>query len=85
MSDSPIHTRNLCQRIGQKIKNVIRSITVEPDLFVLFICSGLDHTTLDQMQIQKSCKIDFGFNDTVCDNLVDDKYKEEDDLVQDEV
>ena len=36
------------------------------------------------MQIYKSCHIDFGFNDTVCENLVS-QFKDENDLVQDEV
>ncbi len=27
-------------------------------------------SSVNQMQIYKSCHIDFGFNDTVCDNLV---------------
>jgi hypothetical protein len=36
------------------------------------------------MQILKSCHIDFGFNDTVCENLVKN-FSDANDMVQEEV
>ena len=36
------------------------------------------------MTIYKSCRADFHYNDTVCENLVTD-FKEENDIVQNEV
>ena len=76
---------NWCQRIRSTIKNVIRNITVEPALFVMFLGFGLDHSTLDQMQIDKCCRDDFDFNETVCENITDDQYKDQYSLVSDEV
>ena len=40
--------------------------------------------SVKQMQIYKSCHIDFGLNDTVCENLVS-QFEDENDLVQEEV
>jgi hypothetical protein len=37
-----------------------------------------------QMIIYKACRVDFDFNETVCDNLVTD-FKDENELVQNEV
>jgi hypothetical protein len=36
------------------------------------------------MIIYKACRVDFDFNETVCDNLVTD-FKDENELVQNEV
>ena len=69
----------------QRIWTAIKHTTVEPALFIIYLGAGLDHSTLDQMFIQKSCKLDFDFNDTVCDHLVEEKYDKEHDQVSDEV
>ena len=66
------------------IKKVIKNITIEPAMFVISLAVMLDGVSYGQMVLEKSCKVDFGFNDTVCDNLVHD-FKEENELVQNEV
>ena len=63
---------------------VIKNITIEPAMFVIYLAATLDGVSYGQMVLEKSCKVDFGFNDTVCDNLVHD-FKEENELVQNEV
>ena len=37
-----------------------------------------------QMIIYKSCRVDFGYNDTVCENLIDD-FPDENTEIQNEV
>ena len=73
------------QNIPSKVKNVISNITVEPALFVMFLGIHLDHSTLDQMQMDKSCRDDFDFNQTVCQNITDEQYKDQYNEVSDEV
>ena len=67
-----------------KIKTILSNITIEPAMFLIMFTSHLDHIAHSQMVLDKCCKIDFGYNDTVCDNLVTD-FKEQNKQVQDEV
>ena len=76
---------SLFHRTSNMVRNVISNITVEPALFIMFLGLGLDHSTLDQMQIDKCCRDDFDFNKTVCDHLNEDQYETEKGLVSDEV
>ena len=68
----------------QFIRLAITNITIEPALFLLSFSGNLEDISVNQMLIYKSCRVDFNFNETVCDNLVTD-FKEENDLVQNEV
>ena len=72
---------NKSQNIFTKI---VSNITIEPALFLTTFAKSLSSVSFDQMLIEKTCKVDFGFNDTVCDNLVD-IYEDENTLVQNEV
>jgi hypothetical protein len=63
---------------------IIRNITIEPAMFLISFSNSLDDVSVKQMQIYKSCHVDFNFNDTVCDNLVKG-FPDENDLVQNEV
>ena len=73
------------QKAMETVKNVIENITVEPALFVMFLGIGLDSSTLDQMQMDKCCRDDFDFNETVCENITEDQYEDQYNLVSDEV
>ena len=74
---------SLWQRGIATTKNIVRNITVEPVMFLYFFSGNLDSISLSQLKIIKSCKHDFDFNDTVCDNLLGGNYTEENDMVQD--
>ena len=80
-----VHTADGNMNWHKRIWTAIKHTTVEPALFIIYLGAGLDHSTLDQMFIQKSCKLDFDFNDTICDNLLEEKYDKEHDQVSDEV
>ena len=75
---------NFLFRVIQFIRLAITNITIEPALFLLSFSGNLEDISVNQMLIYKSCRVDFNFNETVCDNLVTD-FKEENDLVQNEV
>ena len=66
------------------IMKILTNITIEPAMFMLAFADGLDDVSLSQMIIEKTCRVDFDFNQTVCDNLVNN-YTKENDMVQDEV
>ena len=66
------------------ITKVFTNITIEPAYFLISFAAELDDVSLSQMTIYKSCRADFHYNDTVCENLVTD-FKEENDIVQNEV
>ena len=72
-------------RIKSRLLKIWRNITVEPVVFFIMFSSGVDNVSLSQLKIQKACRIDFHFNDTVCDNLLEENYTDENTLVQDEV
>ena len=71
-------------RLFHFLKRVVTNVTIEPGLFLIALGFNVEDIVLTQMLIYKSCRIDFGYNVTVCDNLVSD-YKDQNDLVQDEV
>ena len=74
---------SLSQRAIGTAMNILRNITVEPVMFLYFFSGNLDSISLSQLKIIKSCKHDFDFNETVCENLLGGNYTEENDMVQD--
>jgi hypothetical protein len=75
---------SLVARTAARLKLIFLNITIEPAMFLMAFSGSLDNVSVSQMQIYKCCRIDFGFNDTVCENLVTD-FKEENLMVQDRV
>ena len=67
------------------ITKILSNITIEPALFLTTFAKSLSSVSFDQMLIEKTCKVDFEFNDTVCENILDDVYEDENTLVQNEV
>ena len=66
------------------ITKIISNITIEPALFLTSFARSLSGVSYEQMLIEKTCKNDFDFNDTVCDNLVN-IFEDENTLIQNEV
>ena len=66
------------------ISKILSNITIEPALFLTSFARGISGVSYEQMLIEKTCKNDFGFNDTVCDNLVN-IFEDENTLIQNEV
>lgn len=82
--DKPAFPPGLVKRTTERIVRVFKSITIEPAMFLIAFSSNMDDVANSQMIIYKSCKLDFHYNETVCENLVTD-YKEENKQVQEEV
>ena len=51
------------------IVGAIKSITIEPCYFMFAFSSGLWVISAYEMYIEKVCKVNLGFNDTICDNI----------------
>ena len=82
------NNNNLKDRILQNtifngLIKIITSITIEPAMFIITFGDIVDEVSLSQMTIDKSCRSDFDFNETVCDNLT--AYEGENFDGQDEV
>ena len=72
-------------RICSTFKKIWNSVTVEPVMFLIMFSSTLDAIALNQLKIDKACKIDFDFVDFTCDHLVEDNFTDENTIVQNEV
>ena len=79
-----LNPKLLFSRLYQFLRMVVTNMTIEPGVFLLAFSGNMDDISVNQMLIYKSCKVDFEFNSTVCDNLVTD-FKDQNELVQDKV
>lgn len=64
---------------------VIQNVTLEPVILFTSIVADMDSVSIGQMVIDKSCANDFAYNETICNNLLNDAYKKENAAVQSEV
>ena len=63
---------------------ILKSVTIEPAVFMISLSTTMENVANSQIVIDKSCKIDFPYNDTVCENLVTD-FKDQNSEIQEEV
>ena len=63
---------------------ILKSITIEPAVFMISLSTTMENIASSQIVIDKSCKIDFPYNDTICENLVTD-FKDQNSEIQKEV
>ncbi len=76
--------RTFLRKIAEKTRLVVSNVTIEPARFLLVFSSVMDGLAISQMTIYKSCRLDFGYNDSVCSNLIPD-YPDENEEVQEKV
>lgn len=55
----------------KQIKNFFRETTVEPCLFMYQLCIALSSLTVQNMHLEKSCRVNFQFGDDICDRIRD--------------
>lgn len=53
------------------IKNFSKEITVEPCVFVYYFCLTLSSLTVQNMHLEKSCRVNYQFSDEICDRIRD--------------
>ncbi|XP_045501743.1 proton-coupled folate transporter-like [Colias croceus] len=63
--------REKFKRQLKKIKYVYRETTVEPCLFTYMVCTALSSLAVQNMHLEKSCRVNFNYPDDVCDRIRD--------------
>lgn len=53
------------------IENVLRETTVEPCLFVYMLCTAISSLAVQNMHLEKACRVNFDFGEDVCDRIRD--------------
>lgn len=53
------------------IKCCVRETTVEPCLFTFMLCTSLSSLAVQNMHLEKSCRVNFQFSDDICDRIRD--------------
>ena len=66
------------------IVKIVKSITIEPAVFLVSLSTTIENIANSQIAIDKTCEVEFKYNETVCDNLVTD-YKDENEIIQENV
>ncbi len=77
-------TKGRLHKFGSWLKAAFLNITIEPAMFMTAFAWSVDNIAIEELTIYKSCRNDFGYNKTVCENLLED-YPEENKKVQDTV
>ncbi len=80
----PAYPPGLVGRTAARLKRIADNITIEPAMFLISFASSIDNVAISQMNIYKSCRVDFGYNDTICLNLIPD-YPDENEEIQEVV
>ena len=56
-----------------KVKEVMAMVNVEPVFFLYFLSMGFLMMPVQQLYLEKACKVNLGYNETVCDNIYSHK------------
>lgn len=59
------------KRILKGLKCFFRETTVEPCLFLYMLCTQLSSLAVQNMHLEKSCRVHYDFGDDVCDRIRD--------------
>ena len=55
--------------LGEKVKNVFKSITLEPVYFLFMAAMGMTVFTSQELYLMKACKVNLNFTEYLCDNI----------------
>ena len=77
--------KELLQVCREKANFIVSNITIEPLVFLVAFSGTMDNISYGQLKIDKSCLNDFNFTQEICENLVEDNYTAQNDLVDEEV
>ncbi len=83
-STKPAYPPGLVGRTAARMKRVVTNITIEPAMFLVAFAAQMDNIAVSQMNIYKSCRIDFNYSEEVCNNLIPN-HTDVNEIVQEEV
>ncbi|CAH0713368.1 unnamed protein product, partial [Brenthis ino] len=63
--------REKCKSALRRLKKIFSETTVEPCLFVYMLCTALSSLAVQNMHLEKSCRVNFQFGDEICDRIRD--------------
>ncbi|XP_068620285.1 probable peptidoglycan muropeptide transporter SLC46 [Battus philenor] len=63
--------REKSKHVLKGIKYYIRETTVEPCLFTFMLCTALSSLAVQNMHLEKSCRVNFQYSDEICDRIRD--------------
>ncbi|XP_049876746.1 uncharacterized protein LOC126374271 [Pectinophora gossypiella] len=63
--------RENSKNVLKQIKSFFRETTVEPCLFIYQLCIALSSIAVQNMHLEKSCRVNFQFGDEICDRIRD--------------
>ena len=69
-------------RTESRLTKIRRIITVEPPVFLFMFAIGMHAPALQALTYHKVCLMDFEFHPSVCENLKNESYHSEEDMVQ---
>lgn len=55
----------------KQIRYLFSEITVEPCLFVYMLCTALSSLAVQNMHLEKSCRVNYAFSEEICDRIRD--------------
>lgn len=61
---------------GGKFKKYLGLITVEPTMVLYMMAFMLTSVVEQSFYVYKACKVNHGFNDTICKNITAEKYED---------
>lgn len=69
----PAYPPGLIKRTSSRLGRILKTITIEPAVFLISFSTNMDDVTLSQMTLYKSCSNDFPqYDNETCLNLVND-------------
>ncbi|CAK1584520.1 unnamed protein product [Parnassius mnemosyne] len=72
LTDSQERTwREKSKHVLKDIKYCIRETTVEPCLFTFMLCTALSSLAVQNMHLEKSCRVNLQYSDEICDRIRD--------------
>ena len=64
----------------EKIKYILRNITIEPVFFIFAMCFGFYIIASSQLYIDKVCKVNSNISEDICNNI--QKHEEEQERIR---
>lgn len=64
---------NLFQRFFRLIRSALSAVTLEPAILLFCVAGGIYGIASEEVYIEKACRVNLSFNDTLCDDIQNNK------------